>query len=235
MKKLLFILFLISFSITFSQELKFNNSNLERIILNKYPEIDQNKNGKIDKPEAESLKELNLMKENLENISDIVFFKNLEYLSLTTNKLENLKINNFKYLKKLYCARNNLKILEISNLSNLVEFACGLNKLTVVKIKNCPNIESLNMMDNFITEIDLKQFKNLKYLTVDGNKLKELDLSKNVNLEQITINKNELKEIDITKNQKLIMHILYIDKDVKIIGTENQMKNYRPGPIVIQN
>jgi Leucine-rich repeat (LRR) protein len=90
-------------------------------------------------------------------------------------------------------------------------------------------------MNNQITAIDLKSFKNLKYLTIDNNKLKELDLSKNLKLEQITIDNNEISEIDISKNQNLIMHILYIDKNVKIIGTENQMKNYKPGPVVIQN
>lgn len=235
MYKILFVLFFLSFSIAYTQELKFENPDLEKIVLKKYPEIDKNKNGKIENSEALSLKDLDLMKENLENANDIVFFKNLEYLSLTTNKLENLKIRDFKYLKKLYCARNNLTILEILNLPSLTEFACGLNKLTYVKIQNCPNIKSLNMMNNQITTIDLSPFKSLKYLTIDNNKLKQLDLSKNPNLEQIVINNNEIKEIDITKNQKLIMHILYIDKNVKIIGSENQMINYKPGPIIIQN
>lgn len=230
MKSIIALFFLSFINYTFSQELKFENPQIESIILNKYPQIDINKNGKIEKFEAESVKELDLMESNITHANDINLFKNLEYLTLTINKIENLKLKDFKFLKKLYCARNNLKNLEISNMPMLTEFACGINQLTTVKIKNCPNIESLNMMDNKITEIDLKPYRKLKYLSVDNNQLKRLDISNNPELIQLIIRGNELKEIDVRKNTKLKMNILYIDENVKIISTPEQMKMYRTAP-----
>ena len=211
-----------------AQSIKFENPIFEKLILEKYPEIDLNNNNHIEKNEAESLGKLSLMKTNLTNANDIKYFKNLTYLSLTINNIEEFKIKDFFKLEKLYIARNKLKRLELSNLPLLNEFACGLNQLTDVKIKNCPNIISLNMMDNQIKEIDLSQFKNLKYLSVDNNKLENLDFSNNLDLIQITIDDNKIKTIDITKNQNLKMNILYIDDNVKIIGTPEQLSKYKP-------
>ena len=225
--KIISTVFLLVTAICSAQSLKFENSEFEKIILAKYPEIDANKNNRIEQNEAESLGKLSLMETNLTNANDVKYFKNLTYLSLTINNIEEFIIKDFFKLEKLYIARNKLKKLEISNLPLLNEFACGLNQLTAVKIKNCPNIVSLNMMNNQIKKIDLIQFKKLKYLTIDNNKLESLDLSNNLDLIQITIDDNNIKTLDITKNQNLKMNILYIDNDVKIIGTSEQLSGYK--------
>lgn len=227
--KIISTAFLLITTVCSAQSIKFENPKFEKLVLAQYPEIDANKNNRIEQNEAESLEKLSLMKTDLTNASDVKHFKNLTYLSLTINNLEEFIIKDLLKLEKLYIARNKLKKLEISNLPSLSEFACGLNQLTAVKIKNCPNIVSLNMMDNQVKKIDLSQFKKLKYLTVDNNKLENLDLSNNLDLIQITINSNTIKEIDITKNQNLIMNILYIDDDVKIKGTREQLSRYKPG------
>ncbi|MFC4688602.1 hypothetical protein ACFO4P_16795 [Epilithonimonas pallida] len=230
MKKTL-TLILISFTtLACSQDLKFENPSFEKSVLEKYPDIDINKDGKISKNEAENLKELDLMERHLTNANDVKFFKNLEYLSLTKNKIEKLKLENFPYLTKFYCAKNNIKSLEVSNLPNLQELAFGVNQLDKVKINDCPNIESLNFMDNNMKEINLSHFKKLKYLSADHNKLKNLNLAENPELIQFIVNGNNIMEINITKNPKLNMNILYIDDNVKLIGTEEQMKNFSPAP-----
>jgi len=225
--KIISTVFLLVTAICSAQSLKFENSEFEKIILAKYPEIDSNKNNRIEQNEAESLEKLSLMETNLTNANDVRYFRNLTYLSLTINNIEEFIIKDFFKLEKLYIARNKLNKLEINNLPLLNEFACGLNQLTTVKIKNCPNILSLNMMDNQIKKIDLSQFKELKYLTIDNNKLESLDLSNNLDLIQITIDDNNIKTLDITKNQNLKMNILYIDNDVKIIGTSEQLSGYK--------
>ncbi|SHK53118.1 leucine-rich repeat domain-containing protein [Epilithonimonas mollis] len=233
MKNLLFLLSITALTVAYSQVLKFENQYFEKAILRKYPKLDFNKNGKIDKKEAESLRELGLMSQNLTNVNDIRFFKNLEYLSLTNNKIEKIKIENFPNLTKFYCARNNLKTFQISNIPKLQELACGRNQITEVMIKNCPNIESLDLMDNQISNLDLRKFLKLKYLVADNNRLKELDLSNNPELIQITINNNDITRLDLRRNINLNMKILYIDDKVQIIGNKNKMNSYRRPPTVI--
>ena len=229
MKNLLALLTLSMGSMAFAQQLKFENPLVEQAILQKYPETDSDKNGKIDKKEAEAVKELNLMSLQITNANDIKHFKNLQSLVLTGNSIEKFKLRGFKHLEKLYIAANKLNEFEVTDMPALKDISCGRNKLQQVVFKNCPNIESLNMMDNQIENLDVATFKKLKYFNADGNKLTQLDVSSNPELIQINISNNQIKTIDITKNQKLVMHIQYIDADVKIIGTEEQMEKYKPG------
>lgn len=212
----------------YTQDIKFKNSQLEKVILKKYPGIDINKNEKIEIEEALKVNDLNLMEENLVNVEDLIFFKNLRYLSLTINEIQSLKLKNFPHLEKLYCARNKLTQLEISDMPKLQELAFGINLLEKVTIKNCPNIESLNFMDNKINIIDLDEFSKLKYLSADDNKLTNINLSKNPDLIQFNIKGNPINEIDISKNSNLNLKILYLDEHVKIIGTAKQMEKYTP-------
>ena len=232
MKKFILIISFFFIQSTLAQSIHFTNPDLEKTILLKYPEIDLNKNGKIEKEEAESILRLDLMKQNLTNADDIQYFRNLEYLSLTINDITKLKLSDLKKLKEFYCARNKLVEFEISNMPLLKDLAIGRNELKTVSIINCPNIESINMMDNQINNFDFKPFKKLKYLTIDNNHFEKLDLSRNLDLIQINIRKNNIQTLDITKNVNLKMNILYIDSDVKITGTPEQIKNYKPGPII---
>jgi len=234
MKNILAILTLTFSSLVCAQQIKFENRAFEKSVLTANPEMDKDHNGKISQEEAQSITELDLMELDLTNANDVKYFKNLKYLSLTINNIKTFEISDLEYLEKLYIARNNLKEFKISNLPALKTLACGVNPLEKVKIKDCPNIESLNIMDSQLKELNVTEFKKLKYLTVDGNKLKNLDLSSNLELIQISINNNRIDTIDITKNQKLEMHILYIDEKVKIIGTDEQMKKYNPGPRLIE-
>lgn len=232
-------LFLIVISIFFiefnqAQTLVFTSPEFLHAVLKKHPEIDTNKDGKIQQDEADKVKKLDLMEQNLKDVQDVNHFKNVEMIFLSMNEIKEIRLNNFKYLTHLYCAQNSLKTLEISNMPKLSDLACGVNQLTEITIKNCPNIVYLNIMSNQIKNIDLTPFKKLEGLVADENKLEKLDVSTNIELVQIVIDNNSIKTIDITKNQKLKMNILYIDKDVKIIGTDEQMSKYIPTESLIE-
>ncbi len=238
MKKAFLILLLTNTFIFYSQTIDFKSEKFLNGILKKYPEIDVNKDLLIQKSEADKLKKIDLMEQNIDDVSDLKYFENLEYLSFTINNIKILKLNDFLYLKEIYCARNLLSVLEIRNLPSLKLLACGLNDLKNVKIENCPKLESLNLMDNKIEYIDLSSFSNLKYLTIDNNKLENLDLSNNKDIIQINLNNNNLKELDLKNNEKLKLNICYIDDSVKLILNKKQTKQNKsslPPPVIFQD
>lgn len=238
MKKTFLILLLINSFLFYSQTIEFKSEKFLNVILKNYPEIDLNKDLQIQMSEADKLKKINLMEQNIDDVQDISNFKNLEYLSLTINDIKHLKLNGFKNLKEIYCAKNLLSVLEITNLPSLKLLACGLNDLKNVKIENCPKLETLNLMDNKIDYIDLSLFLNLKYLTLDGNKLEYLDLSKNKNMIQINLINNNLKELDLKNNEKLNLNICYIDDNVKLFLNKKQSKLKKaslPPPVIFQD
>ncbi|GAB3014816.1 hypothetical protein GCM10027051_18010 [Niabella terrae] len=233
MKLFLNLLFIVCFQVGFSQELKFEYPNLEKAILKKYPEIDLNSNGKIEKREANKVEKLNLTESQLIAISDIKYFKNLRFLSVLDNFIEEIVLDDLPKLQVLYCTKNKLTKLKISNMPKLEEMACAGNQLSTIEMVNCPNLKMLVLRDNRINSLDLHNFKKLKHLAVDDNQLSSLDISGNPALTQFFINGNKIDQIDITRNQKLMMEILYMDDHVKIIGTPEQMKKYKKAPVVI--
>ena len=107
MKKAILILFLTNTFIFYSQTIEFNNEKLFKVILKKYPDIDINKDLQIQKSEADKLKKIDFMEQNIDDISDLKYFENLEYLSLTINNIKDLKLNDFLYLKEIYPFNNN--------------------------------------------------------------------------------------------------------------------------------
>lgn len=87
--KFYLILFVTALSkLLLAQEIKFENPYFEKVILERYAEIDLNNNRKVDVNEVKNVKKLNLMKLYLNNINDIRYFKNLRFLTLTDNDIE---------------------------------------------------------------------------------------------------------------------------------------------------
>lgn len=216
-----------------NQTLKFDDPKFEKAVLAVHPDVDINKDGHIDKTEAEAVKELHLLEQGLTTATDIRHFPNLQSLALSINEIKELKISGFRHLKALYGARNQITTLEIKDMPALKDIAFGLNQLKGVTINNCPNVESLNLMDNQVTELNLKSFNKLEVLTVDNNKLTAIDVSQNPELVQIVVNGNNIAEVDVRNNPKLKMNILYKDEATKIIGTPEQRKRYTRAPVVI--
>jgi Leucine-rich repeat (LRR) protein len=213
---------LFSFVSVFSQNIEFQDKNLEQAILNHEPAIDTNNDGLIQKEEALDVTEIRAMNKGIASIEDIYHFPNIKKLVVTNNHIANVKLIGLDSLQEFYCAANNLVQIELKDLHALKDVAIGNNKLTKVSIINAPNLESLNCMGNQIEKIDLKEFSKLKYFTADNNKLKELDISENPKLIQIIITNNNIKEIDIRNNPKFKVDLMYADDGIKIIRNEDQ-------------
>ena len=79
-----------------SQNIEFKSEYFKNILLKKYPEIDINKDSNINIEEANKLKSVDLMEQNINDVQDLQHFKNLEYLSLTINNIKYLNLNDFK-------------------------------------------------------------------------------------------------------------------------------------------
>lgn len=233
MKLSILIASLLFFNTHYAQTLTFSNPDFLKALLDKHPEIDLNKDGKIQKKEASKVKKIDLGGQNLKDVQDVTKFKNVEYLSFIGNQLEELKLEDFKFLIKLFCGQNNLKTFEISKMPMLSNLTCPINQLTTLSISGCPNLTALNIMENRLISVDLSPFNKLKTLDASDNQLESLDISTNTELVQIIINNNHIKTIDITKNQKLDMTIQYIDKNVNIIGTKEQMSKYKYREVLI--
>ena len=220
--KIVVIVLLIS-SQGYAQDLIFSDSTFFKAILNYQPSIDKNGDGIIQKNEAEAVRELNLMNQHLTSIQDLYFFPSIKKLIITRNDLVSVKLEGLDSLTEFYIAGNHLVMLDLA-LPALKDLACGKNSLKTISLDNLPNLETFNCMANDLSELDLRSCEKLKYLTLSDNNLTQLDISQNKELIQLMIDENPLKSLDITVNSALKVNLLYIDENVELIGTSEQLK-----------
>jgi len=143
----------------------------------------------INSIDSDKITELNLVNNELTDISGIKLFKNLENLWLNYNKITDISI-----LKNSV----NLKVLNLYN--NEIKDISFLKDLT--------DLEWLNLNNNEIKNIlILKDLKKLKYLCLGFNKIKDISVIQNFkDLELLDIKnlKLESDQIEYIKSLKNI-------------------------------
>ncbi len=112
-------------------------------------------------------------------------------------------IQDFENILTLACRANLLTELDLSKNTLLQQLFCDDNKLTKLDLSNNKNLEFLNCGGNLLSNLDLSQQPSLTTLYCDVNRLKILDISKNSELVLLYCLSNQLLNLDITKNLKL--------------------------------
>ncbi|MBO4580236.1 MAG: S-layer homology domain-containing protein [Clostridiales bacterium] len=175
-------------------ETNFPDKNFREFLLNHY----YGKDGKFSDWEFDYINDLTINNKNISSLKGIEFFKHLETLSCTDNKLTSLDVSKNKELTKLNCSGNQLTKLDLSKNTELTYLNCGSNKLTSLNLKGCICLESLECSSNPLTTLDLSSCKSLSGLTCAGDHLTALDISKNVALINLICTHNQLTSLNVS-------------------------------------
>lgn len=102
----------------------------------------------------------------LEKELDLGDFINLEALSISGQKITELKISNCSKLAYLNCSKNELRSLNLSGLINLETIICSNNLLTKLDFssQNPAKLSSLHLSNNNFSRIDLSVFSSFTRL-----------------------------------------------------------------------
>ena len=223
MKNLMSILFLICLiTQSQSQVVNFPDVNFKNALLNHNPVIDLNQNGSVEISEAHLVNVINVDDKNIQNLSGLSNFINLEVFSCQNNSISTLNLSNLTQLISVYSGYNNLNIITLNNLPNLkvlycennllssidldpipnLEWlVCNNNQLSEINITNATNLTNLYCYSNNLTYLDLNNLSNLKYLLCQNNYLSSLDLSNCNNLYWFWGHNNTLTDLNIKNNQ----------------------------------
>ncbi len=166
------------------------------------------------------LRRLDLSMNRLISIPIISNVQNLNFLNISSNRLENITktIGKLVNLKTLNLNNNKLHELpeEVGNLTNLEVFTFDQNKISILpeNFKNLNSIIYLSFKHNNFNEfpIVITNFKNLRHLDMQANKIKNIpnEIGELINLETILLFINRLERIShlISKLKKLrILHL----------------------------
>ena len=127
-------------------ETNFPDANFRKYLL----EQDYGSDGVLTETEIAEITYMDVSEAGIENLKGIGYFKGLEYLSCTGNKLTSLDVSGCSNLQMLYCSLNKLTSLNVSGCSMLNWLYCNDNQLTSLDMSGCPELYGLYVSQNKI-------------------------------------------------------------------------------------
>ena len=127
-------------------ETNFPDANFRKYLL----EQDYGSDGVLTETEIAEITYMDLYGTDIENLKGIGYFKGLEYLACTSNKLTSLDVSECSNLRMLHCSLNKLTSLDVSGCSMLNALYCNANQLTSLDMSGCSELYLLYVYQNKI-------------------------------------------------------------------------------------
>lgn len=176
-----------------------------------------------DLEKLSQIKEVNIEKHrHIENIQGIEYFKLLEKLDISFNRIRDLDVSELSNLKELYAYQCGLDTIKLCSFSKLKTLDVTLNNLSFLDLKHQPMLESLSCSNNDLTELDVRNCSLLKELYCQFNYLGDLDLSENKELSTIYCESYKKLDSVTTYSYKNLLDGDVYDEvlDIKFIDSE---------------
>ncbi|KAI8448078.1 hypothetical protein BY996DRAFT_4591942, partial [Phakopsora pachyrhizi] len=178
----------------------------------------------------ESIRMLLVSDNRLNDLSSFGHLKNLERLDLSKNFLTSLQqLVGLKHLRELKIEDNLIEDLSsLNQLDGLIKLSLKGNKLKRIRFDsiNWSQLEVLNLDRNQIVEITgLHNLKSLYTLNLDRNQLYSLEIQEPMpSLRVLRLSENRLEKLDVSK--LINLRTLYIDNNdlLEIVGAHRLRK-----------
>lgn len=131
--------------------------------------FDTDHNGVLSDDERSIVGSLFISNKQIESLSGIQYFPNLESIICWQNRITQLDVSENHALKELYCGDNLLTHLNVTGCSSLVDLSCYDNRLTTLNLSSNTALEYLTCSGNQLTHLDISQNKKLKMLDNSDN------------------------------------------------------------------
>ena len=131
--------------------------------------------------------------------------KEIEYLHVSNNKIQNLDLTNLTILHELDCSNIEITNLHLNSpeLTQLICTNCNLQKLEFL---NVPNLSAIECQNNNLQSLDLSNLPALYLLKCYDNQLETIDVSNNPELRGFFCNPMEsLKTIYLNEGQDQLL------------------------------
>ncbi|WP_419870202.1 leucine-rich repeat domain-containing protein [Chryseobacterium sp. CT-SW4] len=203
-KKKIFAILFCFFSLVWvrSQKLSFKDKNFEKAVVENY---DSNKDGFLDKNEAQAVLQLFLVKKGISSAEDLQFFPNAKMILLDENSISSLSLKNNGQLELFSCTQCKISVFKGESLKSLTSLYLDQNNLESIYLKDIPKIDQLTLSLNQLKNMDVSSLKSLRRLNLEHNHIQNLDISENNNLQTLNVGGNKIKETAIKKGSANVM------------------------------
>ncbi len=159
--------------------------------------------GFFSQAELDSAHSIVLRPGNVQNLTGIEHFLNLEVLDCQANAIYHLDLRANTKLRELYCQNNELTALDLSANTALTYLDCSSNQLSNLDVSANPQLKDLYCFHNRIASLDLQFNPELRRLECNNNALTVLDLRSNTKLDVLDCSTNALTALDVGQNKYL--------------------------------
>ena len=170
--------------------------------------VDLNGDGKIGFSEAESIHVLEIRDYNIDSLSGIEAFINLDTIKCTLNSLKSLNPSGSPDLLQLECGNNLIQDLNIQWNTKLLELHCGNNELSNLAVTVNTLLKKLYCQSNDIQVLNIIKNLNLEELDSYGNSLSTISLTNNLDLRYLSCGNNQIENLDISNNVQIELRTL---------------------------
>lgn len=184
--------------------------------------FDSNKDGVLQKTEAENALELEVSGLGIYELTGIGYLPFLKTLNVSSNNLSLLDLSKNAVLVTVNCSVNNISELNISGLEKLKTLNCSANTIDELNLKGAKKLVTLNCDANPIKTLNLSKNTRLKTLSCCLCNISELDLSSNTALESVICHSNGLTSLEVTKCSELNELLAGSNSLTKLVVTRNK-------------
>jgi Leucine-rich repeat (LRR) protein len=187
----------------YAQSLVFSDPHLKAALLTNSL-VNTNGDGEIQKSEALAfVGSLDLSSSSIYDMSGIEYFKGLNTLNCSNNKIKILDLSSNPNLVRLNCSNNKISLLNVTNCGDLLNVDCKNNNLSDIDLSSNFLLNILSCQDNNLTDLDLMSNTILRQLDCSNNQISILNFSNNMNLFALNCSNNQLLELNISNNNNM--------------------------------
>ncbi len=202
MKKLLFLVLLISNFFGYTQYTSIPDVNFEKALIDLG--IDSGAiDGKVLKANVSGIVSLVVSEKDITDLTGLKDFSSLKQLNCITNKLTSLALTLNTALTYLYCDSNQIISLDVTKNPALTNLVCDYNQISSLDVTKNTALTYLSFSHNQISSLDVTQNIALSTLISGYNKITNLDVTKNTALTYLECNNNQITSLDVTTNKAL--------------------------------
>lgn len=224
--------------------LRFKSEAFRKLIVSEY---DANQSGELELAEFDAVTSINAVSDDVDDISEIAYFKNLSTLVCAGSEkgkglIREVDLSANRLLKEIDLSNNALVSLDLSSADNLSILRLGGNALESLDLSGNPLLEVLDVAGNRLTSLDLGnnhslievdcsangmasligiESSALASILCNDNHLETLDLSGAKALLDVACHGNSIKELDITS----LLHLKTLDCSSNILRELYTRKN----------
>lgn len=206
MKQLIIQLSLVLFFAgnAWAQNVRFLDPNFKKACI--YANVDLNGDGEIQVSEAQKVTVLYVDKRNIDNLTGIKSFTNLEEFGFYYNDVRHVDLSGLKKLRSVYGFSTHLESINLKGCTNIEGLYLGFNTLRQIDLAGLTKLKELELNNNQLFQLDISNMPGLVRCKLNDNEIRSIAFAGSGNIKDLQLQKNNLTTLDVRplKNLELL-------------------------------